>query len=219
MAAHDTSKDREAMTRRRWAIVFVVTLAACPWAARAASDTYQIDPAGSHVTIAVGKSGAFSFVAGHTHEVSGPFEGGTAEVDLDEPARSKIHLTIATTALKVSGAKEPPADRPQVQQTMESDKVLDIARYPTISFDSTNVKITRRDTASLEAVVDGQLTLHGVTRPVSVPVRVELTGAALTAQGRLPIKQTDFGIKPVSVAGVVSVKDTLDVSFSIAARR
>jgi polyisoprenoid-binding protein YceI len=56
------------------------------------------------------------------------------------------------------------------------------------------------------------LTLHGVSKPVSVEVRHE--GEAYTGSTRL--KQTDFGIQPVSVAGgAVKVKDEVEISFKI----
>lgn len=205
------------VTTAVFAVAVVATGAQCR--AAGAAQSYRIDSAASQVTIAVGKSGAFSFIAGHTHEVTGPVESGTATVDLDDPARTDIHLVIATVALKVSGADEPPADRPKVQEAMDSEKVLDISRYPRITFDSTEVTVTRRQPDSLDARVSGRLTIRDVTRPVTIPVSVQFAGDGLTARGRLTIKQTEFNIKPISVAGVVTVKDALDISFSIAARR
>jgi polyisoprenoid-binding protein YceI len=62
------------------------------------------------------------------------------------------------------------------------------------------------------------LTLHNVTRPITVPVTVRLEGNTLTATGRFPVKQTDYGMKPVSGGGVVSVKDVVNVSFTIVGR-
>jgi polyisoprenoid-binding protein YceI len=185
----------------------------------ASPQSYAIDPASSRVTIGVGKAGALSFVAGHAHEVSGPIEQGRVDVDLDDPSRSHIHLTIAAAALQVSGADEPPDDRPKVQQTLESDKVLNVARYPQITFDSTEIRLKRRDARALELTVAGFLTIRGVRQPVSSDVKVERGENKLTATGRFEIKQTAFGIKPVSVAGVVSVKDAVAIAFSIAAAR
>jgi polyisoprenoid-binding protein YceI len=193
---------------------------AASWALHAAHDAYQIDAAQSRVTIAVGKSGAFSFAAGHAHEVSGPIQSGSIDVDPDDPTRSHVRLVIDATALRVTGANEPPDDRPKVQEAMESEKVLDAARFPHISFESTAVSNARRTNASLDAVVAGQLTIRDVKRPVSVPVHVDLAGATLKATGRFPVKQTEFGIKPISVGGgAVQVKDTLDIAFTIVALR
>ena len=68
-------------------------------------------------------------------------------------------------------------------------------------------------------MVSGQLTIRDVTRPVSAPVHAVLADGALRATGRLPVKQRDFGIKPISVGGVVTVKDALDIAFTIVAHR
>jgi hypothetical protein len=47
---------------------------------------------------------------------------------------------------------------------------------------------------------------------------VELDGPALTATGSFQLDQSRYGIKPVSVTGMVKVRDTVDVSFTVVAR-
>ena len=185
----------------------------------AASNTYQIDPAKSRLTIAVGKSGAFSFLAGHKHEVSGPIESGSIDVDPANLSGSRVSLAIATSSLKVSGEDEPPEDRPKVQKAMESEQVLGVAQYPHITFESTGVTGGRPGTPTLDVVVAGRLTIRDVTRPVSVPVHLQLSDQSLKANGRFSVRQTEFGIKPISVGGAVAVKDRLDIAFSVAAQR
>ena len=185
---------------------------------RAADDAYQVDAAKSRVTIAVGKSGAFSFL-GHKHEVSGPIESGSLDIDPDDLSRSHVSIDIATSSLKVSGVDEPPEDWPEVQAAMESDKVLGVARFPRITFEGTSIAGNRPAAPVFDVVVAGRLTIRDVTRPVSVPVHVQLTDRSLTANGRFSVKQTEFGIKPISVGGAVAVKDRLDIAFTIAAQR
>jgi polyisoprenoid-binding protein YceI len=181
--------------------------------------TYRIDPAKSVATIHVGKDGAFSFMAGHTHEVRGPIEAGSVDVDPDAPARSHVRLVIASSGLKVLAAGEPEGDPPKVQEAMQGDKVLDAQRYPKITYESTSVTLTSRQASLLELSVTGRLTIRDVTQTVTAPVHVELAGGGLTANGRFEIKQSAFGIKPVSVAGVVAVKDALGIDFSIVATK
>jgi len=204
----------------RLCIAATLALLATMWPSypRAASNAYQVDPAKSRVTIAVGKSGAFSFL-GHKHEVSGPIESGSIDVDPANLSGSRVSLAIATSSLKVSGADEPPEDRPKVQQAMESDQVLGVARYPRITFESTGVTGGQPGTPALDVVVAGRLTIRDVTRPVSVPVHVQLGDHSLNANGRFSVRQTEFGIKPISVGGAVAVKDRLDITFSVAAER
>ena len=206
------------MTRLCLATTLALLATMWPSYPRAASNAYQVDPARSRVTIAVGKSGAFSFL-GHKHEVSGPIESGSVDVDPGNLSGSRVSLAIATSSLKVSGADEPPEDRPKVQEAMESDKVLGVARYPHITFESTGVTGGQSGTPALDVVVAGRLTIRDVTRPVSVPVHVQLGEHSLNASGRLSVRQTEFGIKPISVGGAVAVKDRLDITFSVAAQR
>ena len=188
-------------------------------AAAAAAQTYRIDPANSRATIHVGKAGAFSFIAGHAHEVTGPVESGSVDVDLDAPQNSRVSLVIATRELKVSPAGEPEGDVPKVQDAMDSDKVLDVNRFPRITYDSTTVAVKSRSSKVLDLVVTGRLTIRDATQTVTTPVRVELGENAMTATGRFEVKQTAFGIKPVSVGGVVAVKDALEIAFSVTARK
>ena len=59
--------------------------------------------------------------------------------------------------------------------------------------------------------------MHGVTKAFTVPVRLEAHGDTLSATGRMVVKQTDFGITPVTVAGgTVKVKDEVKIEFEIA---
>ena len=176
---------------------------------------YAIDQAQSRATIAVGKSGVFSFAAGHTHEVAAPSIAGQMTVDPAEPARSTVRVTIDASALKVMDKDASPDDLRKIQDTMTSDHVLDVQRDPTIDFKSTRVSVKNSGPVDLDVVVAGLLTLHGVTRAISVPVTVHMGPNELTAAGRFSLKQTDYGIKPVSVGGVVSVKDAVDITFTI----
>jgi polyisoprenoid-binding protein YceI len=63
--------------------------------------------------------------------------------------------------------------------------------------------------------VDGDLSLHGVTKPVVFTVR----RAGESYSGHATLKQTDFGIKPISVGGgMIRVKDQMEIEFAIVAR-
>jgi polyisoprenoid-binding protein YceI len=192
-------------------ILFGVTASA-----RSAATTYRVDPDKSVLRIDVGKGGAFGFVAGHTHEVEGRIQGRIT-ADASDLSRAEIQLTIRAADLRVSGKGEPPDDVPKVQERMLGPDVLDVARFPEIAFRSTSVAAGAGRDAAVDLRVTGDVTLHGRTRPVTAPVRVRIDGGTLTATGTLTVKQSDFGIKPVSVGGVVSVKDALTIHFSVTA--
>ena len=188
-------------------LLLALTLAA------AAPRTFIVDPARSHATIDVGKSGAFSF-AGHTHEIDAPIKSGVVHLDTDMPSRSDVRLEFDAAALRVTGKGEAADDVPKVQQTMLGEQVLDVKRFPSIIFES--ISVTGKGVPpALDLVVTGRMTIHGVTKPVTAPVSVKAGGRSVTAGGRFVIKQTDFGIKPISIGGVVKVKDELAIAFSI----
>jgi polyisoprenoid-binding protein YceI len=100
-------------------------------------------------------------------------------------------------------------DRATIQETMQN-RVLESEKYPEIRFRSSLVT----PMGGQAWMVTGTLTLHGASKVVAVEVRRD--GDAYAGSARL--KQTDFGIQPVSVAGgVVKVKNELDISFKIRA--
>ena len=180
---------------------------------------YTIDAATSHVLIQVGKTGMFGF-AGHAHEVVAPSVTGRVSVEPNDWQRSSVSLEFKAGALTVSGKGEPPADVPKVQQVMLSEQVLDVKRFPTVAFRSRRVSAAPPATDGLALTIDGDLTLHGVTRPLTIHARATVQADRLTARGTFVIKQTDFGIRPVTAGGgTVKVKDEVQVEFVLEAMR
>jgi polyisoprenoid-binding protein YceI len=182
----------------------------------AGTRTFTVEPDQSRALIEVGKSGAFSF-AGHTHEVEAPLTSGIIHLDTDDAAHDDVRLEFSAASMRVTGKGESASDVPKVTATMLSDAVLDVNRYPTITFQSTKVT-AKGPAAALDLSVTGSVTIHGKTQTVSAPVSVKFAGERLTAAGRFVIKQTDFGITPISVGGVVKVKNELSITFTISAR-
>jgi polyisoprenoid-binding protein YceI len=179
---------------------------------------YVIDPARSSVVIHVGKAGLFRF-AGHEHEILATrFQGEIVAVP-DDLSRSSVSLAFEAAGLQVDEKKEPSGDGPKVQEGMTGPKLLDVARFPAITFVSTAVSGRATSASTYDLEITGDLTLHGVTRRIRVPVHVELQGDSLEAKGRMTLKQTAFGLSPISVAGVVKVKDEIAIDFTILAGR
>src|SRR3954471_7377758 len=121
-------------------VALVVAMAARQPAGAAAPRTFTADPAQSRAAIEVGKSGAFSF-AGHTHEVEAPLTTGVVHLDPDDPAHGDVRLEFNAAAMRVTGKGESASDVPKVTATMLSDMVLDVMRYPAITFESTRVTV------------------------------------------------------------------------------
>ena len=197
------------------ATVLVLSLSATT--AAAAPRHYTIEPAASQVRIHVGKAGLFRF-AGHGHEVVAPIHQASAVVDPDHVESSSVELTFDAAALRVTERGEPAGDVPKVQQAMVGPECLDAGRFPTIRFASRAVTIKTATADAFDVVVTGDLTLHGVSREVLVPVHVVLGRDSISATGSTTIRQTAFGIQPISVAGVVNVNDELEIGVRLVAR-
>jgi polyisoprenoid-binding protein YceI len=200
-----------------WAGVALIGLVSMTGRLVATAAPFEVDSSRSRALIQVGKSGLFSF-AGHTHEVVASKLTGTIAFDRDAPAQSSVRLEIDARTLTVTGKGDPPDDVPKVQEAMQSAKVLDVARFPRIRFESASVTVKSQTAAALDLIVAGRFTLRDVTHTVTAPVHVALEKGVLTADGSFSIKQSDYGITPISVAGAVVVKDALAISFTVLAR-
>ena len=162
----------------------------------------QTAPRNSTITIHVGKSGLFSGF-GHNHTVSAPI--ARAEVDQKSKTAS---ITVLTREMKVLDPDASEKDRQEIQATMLGPKVLDSQKYPEIRFISTHID----QTSAGEFKVTGNLELHGITKQLEFPV----TGTPEHYTGKTKLKQTDFGIQPVSVGGgTVKVKDEIELEFNV----
>jgi polyisoprenoid-binding protein YceI len=205
------------MNHRLRVLVVCVVVASGGAAAGQGGRTFAVDAAASRMTVEVGRAGLFAF-AGHDHEVAVPAVTGTVVLDTAGATRSSVTLEFDAGALTVTGRGEPAADVPEVQRVMLSERVLDAERYPSIGFASRRVAVLDQSPDRLSLRIEGELTLRDVTRTVTVAVDVAVSGDRLTATGRTAIRQTDFGIRPVTAAaGTVRVKDELDILFSIVA--
>lgn len=161
-----------------------------------------IDVEHSKIRIHVGKAGLFS-AAGHEHWVDAPIAGGSLQ---ENPPQ--ISFRVESAKMRVEEDESLSADKQaEVQRTMQT-QVLESDKYPEVSFRSTSIQ----ETGTNRWDAHGDLTLHGQTRPVTATVEKQ-QGSYV---GRCQLKQTDFGIHPVRVAGgTVKVKDQLDIEFSI----
>ena len=127
--------------------------AAIATSATASAATYVIDDAkaGAHsqIDIQVSHIGV-SWVKGRFDSISGTFE-----YDKNKPNESSVEVTIDTQSFDSNHAKR--------DKHVTSADFLDVAKYPTATFKSTNIKSTGEGTVS----VTGDLNLHGVTKSIT----------------------------------------------------
>ena len=99
-------------------------------------------------------------------------------------------------------------------------EILETSSYPEIVYECSNLRATKAGEGQYSVKLNGDLTLHGVTRPQTVPARLVLTGDSLRAFGNFSLLQTDYDLKLASVAGgALKVKDELKFSFNLVGRK
>jgi hypothetical protein len=156
----------------------------------------------STITVHAHKAGLFSGFA-HDHVIAAPIASGT----LDAKAMT-IQVTVAARQMKVVDPGTSEKDRSEIQATMLGPKVLDPEKYPEIRFQSTHVE----KTGDQHYRVTGKLDLHGASREL----RFDVTGGPDHYHGKTKLKQTEFGIEPVSLAGgTIKVKDELEIEIDV----
>ena len=183
-------------------------IAAAGAAMLAASAAYAAIPGNPDPTAV--QSGAYTVEAGHTRiEFSlshmgfstwwGDFTGASGSLTLDpkQPASDRLSITLPIASVTTTNAK--------LDGELRAPDYLDATKYPTASFVSTQVT----PTGAGRADVMGQLTLHGVTRPVTLHVKFNGAGVnplskaytvGFDAEG--VIRRSEFGVaKLVPVVG------------------
>jgi len=94
--------------------------------------------------------------------------------------------------------------------------VLQPDQYPEIVFRSTHVTGKTTGSNQYDLKVTGDLTLHGVTRQITIPTKVTVMGNDLRAQGEFSINRGDFKVKATSaVHGLVRIRDKVKFTFDI----
>jgi len=180
--------------------------------------TYTIVPSESSFWVFVGKAGFFSMLA-HDHDIGVKSFSGRVVIPEAGASGGSLDMEVDATSLAVLDKKPSEEDKKKIYDSMHKE-VLESAKHQKITFKSvsvSDVKQTGNDAYSF--VVNGDLTLRGVTKRIAVPVAATITPQQLRATGKYTLKQTDFGIKPYSAAGgTIKVKDEVVVNFNIVAK-
>ncbi len=183
----------------------------------AVDDRYVINNMVSRFTVQAFASGFLS-AFGHDPKIAIRDLKGEIHFDPAHIDKSTMHLVIRADSLSVTDNISD-KDRRDIEGDMRG-KVLETDKYPEIVFDVSGVTVNKTDGGQSNVILNGQLTLHGVTRPQKVPATLAVTGDMLRAFGEFPLRQTDYNIKPVSaVGGGLKVKDEVKFTFDIVARK
>ena len=169
--------------------------------------TWSIDPAHSHIEFAV-RHMMISTVKGRFAVVH-----GTVRTDEKDPAKGQVDIEIDVDSIDTRES--------QRDAHLKSADFFDIEKFPKITFKSTRISDVSGDTFKLT----GDLSIHGVTRPVTLDVTSEGRGkdpwggerAGFSATGK--IKRSDFGLtwnQALETGGILvgdEIKINLDVEL------
>lgn len=171
----------------------------------AAATTWKIDPSHSHIEFAV-KHLMIATVKGRFNGVN-----GSVQITGDDPATAHVDVSIDVATIDTREG--------QRDAHLRSADFFDAAKFPTLTFHSTAVTGVTSDGFTLT----GDLTIHGVTKPVSLNVAHEGRAAdpwggqraGYSATGK--IKRSDFGLSwnQVLEAGGVVVSDDVKIALDV----
>jgi polyisoprenoid-binding protein YceI len=173
-----------------------------------AGDLFKFDPA--HSTIAFKVRHFLGTAKGKFTKFS-----GAIEVERDHPGKSSVVATIEAASIDTAIAKR--------DEHLRSEDFFNVRKFPEITFKSRGVK----QTGPASGEISGDLTMHGVTRPITLNVQLlggsESTAKNPTTRWRIttaPLKRSDFklgwskGVETVSMIG-----NEVSVNIEIEAER
>lgn len=174
---------------------------------RTGTTTYAIDASHSQVGFSV-KHMMFSTVRGSFRGVEGKIV-----VDAGNPANSTVDVTIDASTVTTGDVKR--------DEHLRSADFFDVAVFPTLTFKSNSVDMRSDD----EFTLSGELTMHGVTHPVTI--KAEQTGAGTNPwgmdvigfEGSAKVNRRDFGLNwnAALEKGGVLVSDEIKITLEIEA--
>ena len=180
------------------------------------SGDYALGPATGSVFVHTGRHG-LAAAAGHDLVIEVTRWTGQAHIEVGHPERSTVSAAFDVGSFEVrdgTGGVKPltDADRVEIKSNIER-KVLDAQRYPEISFATSDVRVAPPDIR-----LDGDLTIRGISRPITVHARL-VDAAAVRFTGGATLVQTRWNITPYKgLFGTLRVADPVRVSFDLTAR-
>ena len=196
-------------------LVFVALISSVP----PATLTYNLDPSQSKFMAHANRSGPLWF-KGHSHHLEASDFSGQVELTPDTITPASLRLVVKAASLHETGADFTEPQKEIINKELK-ELVLHPDQYPDITFQSTNVTAKALGGDRYDVKINGNLTLHGVTRPVTIPAEVTLNGySRLRAVGKFSIDRDDYKVKATSAFhGMVRVDDDIKFEFDIVGRR
>ncbi len=179
-----------------------------------ATQRYRLDASQSKF-IAHALPGGLLWFKGHDHLVAVREFTGEAQMTPDTIRPASLEI-IAKAGSMVETNSVFTDQQKQIIDKELREIVLQPDQYPDITFRSTSVTGKSAGTNQYDLKITGDLTLHGVTRQITIPTHVTITGNELRAQGKFSVNRDDFKVKATSaVHGLVRVRNKIMFTFDI----
>lgn len=213
------------MKSMRWLKFVVITLTSLIAPALRAEDpkpvTFDVDKNASRVYVKVTRTNRL----GHNHGVEGMLASGTLAVG----GKGSLVFDMTTFRADTAQARRyvgldadfSASDARKVNDNMRGADCLDVKNHAQATFAVTSMFAAPNEPAG-RFILDGQFTLHGVTRPLRFLAETVATNqpGAFGLRGWFKIKQSDFGMKPFSVAGgAIGIEDELTIHGDLVLRQ
>ena len=189
-------------------------------------------PTGAASTLSGGIDGSWADDAsiGSFSDFSGSWVGYRVDETL---AGNKANTAVGRTpdvtgTLTLTGTKITAVEVTANVQTLQSDdnkrdgqlhrQALETDQFPQASFKLTTpieLGTTPTDGQTISATATGDLTLHGVTKSVQVPIQARLSGDMVTVVGNIAIQFADYSIVPPVSFAILSVEDHGTMEFQL----
>jgi polyisoprenoid-binding protein YceI len=177
---------------------------------------YHIDPDVSRFTVRAFAGGLFSALA---HNPTFAVRQYAGDVQFDGQTVAALTMTIQAPSLALTDDVSA-SDQREIERIMHQE-ILDDARFPAITYASppAATTVTPAGSGQFTVALNGDISLHGVTRRQPITARLVATPGMLRAYGEFSFRQSDYGIALFSGAGgTIKVKDELKCAFDISAR-
>jgi polyisoprenoid-binding protein YceI len=179
---------------------------------------YRLDASRSKF-IAHALAGGLLWFKGHDHLVAVRDFTGEARLDPDSLSGSSLEIVAKAASMEETSSVFTEPQKQIINKELR-EIVLLPDQYPDITFRSTSVNGKSTAANQYELKIAGNLTLLGVTRPITIPTKVSVTGNELRAQGEFSIDRSDYKVKATSAFhGMVRVRHTVKFEFDMVGKR
>jgi polyisoprenoid-binding protein YceI len=164
-------------------------------------------------------AGGLFWFKGHDHYLAARDFSGDVQLIPGTVTPASLRLVVKTNSLEETGSVFTDAQKKIINKEVH-DIVLLPDKYPEIVFQSTSVTAKPAAAGQYDLKIVGNLTLLGVTRQETIPVKLSLSNNDLQAVGQFSIDRSNYKVKATSAFhGLVRVRDKVRFEFDVVGHR